>query len=160
MMERNETYHCRQPQALSTKSAAPCRILFVEDDADDRYLGKREMEASPLVSEVECFSDAMEFAGYLRAHGFYDRTVMCTPTVIVLDINLPGFSGLRILETLKTDVFLADIPVIIVSAELSYEAMHDAMELGADCICRKPISMDKIAPHLGNAWQRPAKEMP
>lgn len=142
------------------KNEDACCVLFIEDDADDRFLGKQEMESSPLVREVKCFASAAEFTRYLRDQGFYDHTVTCqTPTVIVLDLNMPNFSGLKLLESLKTDLFLGNIPMILVSSELSYETMHAAQGLCADGIFRKPVKMEKLAPYLRNGWRWPTPEM-
>jgi DNA-binding response OmpR family regulator len=53
------------------------------------------------------------------------------PDVIILDIMLPGISGLEILKKIKAETALRDIPVIIFSNRDSYEDKTQAQEFGA-----------------------------
>lgn len=139
---------------------AECRVLLVEDDEDDRIFGKAQLDACPQVSEVKCFGDGDELIRYMNEQGFDDHTVLCmTPTIIIVDLNMPRIDGFKILQRLKSDPFLSDIPVAVLSGQLNYETMHRAMELGADAILRKPLRTDKLTECLKHAWQWPTREM-
>lgn len=144
----------------NNKIQAECRVLLVEDDADDLAFGKAQLEACPQVSEVKCFADGDELIRYMNDQGFDDHTVMCmTPTIIIVDLNMPRIDGFKILQRLKSDPFLKEIPVAVLSGQLNYETMHRAMDLGADAILRKPLRTDKLSECLKHAWQWPTREM-
>jgi CheY-like chemotaxis protein len=152
----------KMTQAAERSGLPPerCRVLLVEDDADDQIFGRRELEASPFVEQVKCFSNGEDLIAYMRAQGFQDHTVLClTPTLIVIDLNMPRMDGFRILEMLKSDRFLEDMPVVVVSGQLSYETIRRALDLRADGVFRKPLSADKIRRFFSQAWQWPTKEM-
>lgn len=155
-MRNNNNPDREQDNAMQTE----CRVLLVEDDEDDRLYGKAQLEACPQVSEVRCFGDGDELIRYMTDQGFDDHTVMCmTPTIIIVDLNMPRIDGFRILQRVKSDPFLKEIPVAVLSGQLNYETMHRAMELGADAILRKPLRTDKLTECLKHAWQWPTREM-
>jgi CheY-like chemotaxis protein len=143
-----------------TTPTEPCRVFLVEDDPDDQMFSKRELESSELVQEVKVFSNGEDLISYMRDQGFQDHTVMCmTPTVIVVDLNMPKMDGFKILEMLKSDLFLEEIPVVVVSGELSYETIRRALDLRADGIFRKPMNVEKIQSFFSRGWQWPTREM-
>ena len=71
------------------------------------------------------------------------------PAAILLDLGLPGASGLELLQTLRQDPQLQPIKVIIVSAYS--ELMHQARQIGADAYLLKPINAGELLQTLENA---------
>lgn len=139
---------------------ARCRVLLVEDEEDDRLFSKHALEQSGHVQEVKCFGDGEELIKYMREQGFEDHTVLCmVPTVIIVDINMPRMNGFKVLERLKSDRFLEEIPVLVLSGQLDYETIRHALELRADGVLRKPLHVDKITEYLKHGWQWPTQEM-
>lgn len=137
-----------------------CRVFLVEDEFDDRELSRHTLQQSGLVSDVKCFSDGDELVDYMREQGFEDHTVMCmTPTVIIVDINMPRMNGFKVLERLKSDRFLEEIPVVVLSGQLDYATIRHALDLRADGVLRKPLNVDKITEYLRHGWQWPTQEM-
>lgn len=145
---------------IEEKSGTPCRIFLVEDDVDDRMLSKKRLEASPNVGEVRCFANGDELISYMQLEGFQDHSVMClVPTLILIDLNMPRMDGFGILEQLKGDPFLQEIPVVVVSGNASYENVQRAHQLKADGFFRKPLNVQKIQSFFARGWQWPAPEM-
>ncbi len=152
--------HIRHLENNLKKPVAPCRIFLVEDDMDDRTISKRKLEASEKVAEVVCFSDGGELIEYMKKEGFQDHSVMClVPTIILVDLNMPRMSGFDILKALKSDSFLQEIPVVVVSENASYENVRRAHELKADGFFRKPLSVQKVQSFFNRGWQWPTREM-
>lgn len=148
------------PSSEQNNKAGECRVLLVEDDEDDRIFSKSQLEASPLVAEVKCFADGDELMKYMNEQGFDDHTVLCmTPTIIIVDLNMPKIDGFKVLQRLKSDPFLEDIPVVALSGQLDYDKIRRAMDLGADAIIRKPLKVDKLAECLSHGWQWPTRDM-
>lgn len=59
--------------------------------------------------------------------------------LVLLDINLPGVSGLELLQQVKSDSVYKSIPVIIISAEEEDETLAKCFDLGASDYIKKPI---------------------
>lgn len=139
--------------------AVMCRVLLVEDDEDDRVFSKLTLESSGYVQEVRCFGDGEELVKFMREQGFEDQSVNCmVPTIVIVDINMPRMDGFKVLERLKADQFLEDIPVVVLSGELNYDAIRHALDLRADGVLRKPLNVQKVAEYLKHGWQWPAHD--
>jgi len=65
-----------------------------------------------------------------------------TPSVIFLDINMPGVDGFEILAYLRREPRLAGLPVIIVTSDDQPETTQRAMAAGANDVILKPVMMD------------------
>jgi len=85
--------------------------------------------------EVFVAQDAMQ-AGMLAL-----RT---SPAVMVLDINMPGGSGIEVLKRLRRSAKTQNIPVVVVSGSCDDDIQHVAMELGAVEFLRKPVDVDQL----------------
>lgn len=104
--------------------------MIIEDDRDT----------------VALFRHVLDFAGYkteiiLRGEKALERLSVVTPDVILLDLNLPGVSGMEILETIHSTPRLEDIPVIVITGH-SHMAM--GLQSQTDLILLKPVSVDQL----------------
>ena len=113
-----------------TETAAKT-VLICEDDANLRTLVRLA-----LGEEGYCFYEAPDGpSGLVLAR----RT---RPDLIVLDLMLPGRSGLDVLQELRTSTDLAETPVIVISA---WSHSDDAaVEAGADRFVAKPFDPDEL----------------
>ena len=95
----------------------------------------------------------------LQAHNFYPlwapdgRQAMAAarfhhPQAILLDLGLPGGAGFVVLERLKSNRSLSDIPVIVVTVRDRQEAEEKARRLGAAAYVTKPIQVDALMASL------------
>ncbi len=66
------------------------------------------------------------------------------PDLIVMDIKLPGLSGLEVIRRLKGDVDLRDIPVIAVTALARLEDEQMIRDAGFDEFLSKPFSVQSV----------------
>jgi signal transduction histidine kinase len=86
-----------------SQQSSPVRVLIVDDHEEDRYLIKGLLAACGRFEILEA-QDGNE--ALRRAH--HDR-----PHLIVLDLGLPDVSGFQVLDRLKVDEAIRDIPVIV-----------------------------------------------
>ena len=63
------------------------------------------------------------------------------PDILLLDLNLPGYSGLATLAELKGDPALRGIPVIILTTSKSQDEINHCYELGAAAVLNKPLRL-------------------
>ena len=66
------------------------------------------------------------------------------PQAILLDLGLPGGDGFLILERLKSNHLLSEIPVIVVTVRHRQEAEEKARQLGAVAYVSKPVQADEL----------------
>ncbi len=105
-------------------------IYCVEDDNSARDLMIYTLAASSF--EAEGFSDAK---------GLFDALEKRIPSLILLDIMLPGEDGISILKKLRSKPAWSDIPVIIASAKSTEYDKVIGLDLGADDYLAKPFGM-------------------
>ena len=72
------------------------------------------------------------------------------PDVVLLDIQMPGISGLEILRTLRADAELCQIPVIILTGSSDSETKLSALRAGATDLLAKPVHGEELIARLGN----------
>lgn len=114
------------------------RVLVVDDDASARDLIQRYLSREGFETHTAATgSEALRVARELK------------PSVITLDVLMPGMDGLAVLQTLKADPELSAIPVVMVST------MNDrslGVALGAADYLVKPIAKDKLLAIMGKYW--------
>jgi len=111
------------------------------------------MKTILLVEDDRRIVRALDFR--LKAHGFGVRTAFDAvnamnealsevPTVIVLDIYLPGGSGLMVGERLRHDVTTTDVPLIFITASRQPRFRERAAELSAAAFLEKPFTAGEL----------------
>ncbi len=108
------------------------RVLVVDDEPP-----LRELMVVALGGAFECDEapDGEEALRLLRAD---------TPDLVLLDVMLPGLSGLDVLREMRADDELRDVPVVVVSAWQTPEDIERAVECGADRFLTKPFSPEAL----------------
>ncbi|MBF0248179.1 MAG: PAS domain-containing protein [Alphaproteobacteria bacterium] len=113
---------------------AGLRVLYVEDNIDNRLLMTRILEQIPHL-EILCSDTAEEGLTLIRK---------TKPSIVFMDIRLPDTSGLDVIQTLKSDRKLRDIPVIAVSANAMQTDIDEAMTSGFNDYITKPYEVGEI----------------
>ena len=73
------------------------------------------------------------------------------PHLVLLDLNLPGLSGLDVLAILKADEKLSSIPVVIFSSSSHEQDRKKSFALGAKQYITKPNTFDEVVEALRSA---------
>ena len=76
------------------------------------------------------------------------------PDLVLLDVMLPGSSGLQVLETMRNDEQLRDIPVIVVSAWQTADDRANAATAGADDFLGKPFELEELTDAVSTLLER------
>jgi two-component system OmpR family response regulator len=118
----------------------PPRVLVIDDeDAAREALARGLREAGCVVVEAADGPRGLDAA-------LADR-----PDIIVLDLMLPGLSGERLLERLRT---VSAVPVIVVSAKREEDDRVTALDLGADDYLVKPFSVRELLARIRAVLRR------
>ena len=80
------------------------------------------------------------------------------PELILLDVMMPGMSGIEVLRHLRADHTTHEIPVIFVSADTSEQTQLDGLELGADDYLTKPVVGTVLRARVKNILARKRNE--
>ncbi len=80
-----------------------------------------------------------------------DRFRELKPDIVLLDLMLPGLSGLDVLKRIRAE---SEVPVIILSAKDSEADIVTALELGADDYVTKPYSLRELLARIRAAMRR------
>ncbi len=105
-------------------------IYIVEDDADIRELETYALKNSGY--DIQSFGECTSF---------FKACVAQKPDLVILDVMLPDFDGLSVLEKLRKDAVTKSIPVIMVTAKGSEMDKVKGFDLGADDYITKPFSV-------------------
>ena len=116
---------------------AETRILLVDDSDDDIFLVREAFKDSGIAHRLDAISDGEEAMSFLREDG--NR-----PDVVLLDINMPRFSGFDVLEWVQSDPQLRDIPVVMLTTSDQPEDIRRATEGGARDYFRKPVEFSGL----------------
>jgi len=107
-------------------------ILLVEDSPTDVMMTREALDYYKVLNPLHVVDDGVEAMKYLRREGKYSAAPR--PGLIILDLNLPRKSGREVLEDVKADPELMNIPVVVAR---SY-GLH------ANCYITKPVDFTKF----------------
>jgi signal transduction histidine kinase/ActR/RegA family two-component response regulator len=123
------------------ENAARHTLLYVEDNPANLLLVEQIIEDHPDIRMLSA-RDAKRGIALARAH---------LPDVILMDINLPGISGIDALKILREDPATAHIPVVALSAHAMLRDIEKGLEAGFFRYLTKPIKVSDFMSALGDA---------
>ena len=134
----------------------PLTILLVEDDAAHAELIARCFEQHQVANRLYHVSNGEDAMDFLYQRDRY-ADVQCSPRphLVLLDLRLPGTSGLEVLGFIKADSGLRSIPVVVVTTSDEQADMADAYQQHVNSYLVKPLSFDKFSQlmrDLGFYW--------
>jgi CheY-like chemotaxis protein len=114
---------------------------LADDDPDDRELVIEALRDAKVSVEIQTVMDGEELTDYLFHRGSYaDKKDLPTPSLILLDLNMPKKDGREVLQEIKRSPHLAKIPVVILSTSCSQDEIMRSYHLGANSFITKPIT--------------------
>jgi CheY-like chemotaxis protein len=112
------------------------KIVLVEDNPDNRLLILAILNRLYEVAEYETGSEAL--AGMAQER----------PDLVLLDISLPGMDGGEVLEKIRADEKLRDLPVVALTAHAMVGDREKLLGLGFDGYIAKPIVDEALLPGI------------
>jgi CheY-like chemotaxis protein len=109
-------------------------VLSVEDNDANYALVRRLLESTGLwrVERARNVDEALE------------RLAAERPVVVLLDIDLPGRSGLDLARTMKASETWRSIPLVVVSASVMKHEEDEARAIGCEYFVAKPFDIDRL----------------
>jgi CheY-like chemotaxis protein len=130
--------------------------MLVEDNPDHILLIRRAIQDLDGEHGVETVDDGERAIELLRSA---DEL----PDLILLDINMPGYSGFDVLTRLRADARLKRIPVVMLTSSEADADIARAYELGASGYISKPSHFQDLRAVLGNTmlyWSAMKRHQP
>ena len=115
-------------------------VLLVEDDPGDARLTLEALGECEVRANLHVVEDGETAISYLHKKDKYVKANR--PDLILLDLNLPRMDGHQVLNKVKNDANLCEIPVVILTTSQSPDDIAHAYGLHANCYVTKPMDLD------------------
>ena len=138
----NESFELMQPAPNAT-------VFVVDDDASVRDALAWLLRSRRLLSEG--FAGAEEFDAFL-GRGFVPRQPCC----VLLDVRMPGMSGLSLFDKIAERGLVDVLPVIFLTGHADVPTAVDMVKRGAFDFCEKPFSDNALVDRIEEALARSA----
>lgn len=139
---------------MSNPAACPAvKILLVDDNPGDIRLTREALKEGNIHHHLRIAMSGDEALTMLRHSRSDERAPL--PDMILLDLNLPGKSGLEVLAEIKADDVLKKIPVVMLTTSGDAQDIQTAYDCHANCYIVKPVELDKfiqVIKSLENFW--------
>ena len=119
--------------AAQTRPAIRHRILLVEDERDIRELVRYSLEQEGLIVDEAADADTA-----------LERIGRRAPDLMVLDVMLPGMSGLELCRRMRAQPATAAMPILMLTAKGAEVDRVLGLEMGADDYVVKPFSPREV----------------
>lgn len=158
-----------QGELMLSDSRKTCFILSLPLKSTKSINSEEETEAeatlTPSDKEIILIADDnREFREYLASKLSGTYNTICVSDgkaawkvlqednidLLVSDISMPEMTGLELCQTIRKDIELSHVPIIIISARVSIESKIQAMEAGADIYIEKPFDLEYLRSSVKN----------
>ncbi len=109
------------------------KIYVIEDDPDIAELVQFNLEKEGFVAKIESDGE--------KAYNMITEKI---PDLIILDLSLPGMSGIEVCKYLRENARTKDIPIIMLTARSQEIDKIIGFEMGADDYITKPFSVREL----------------
>ena len=113
-------------------------VLLVEDDRVDAMTVKRALKEIRVANPLVIVGNGEEALAYLRNP---DNE---TPSIILLDLNMPRMGGIEFLEITKQDAQLRRLPVIVLTTSKEQQDKLGSFDLGVAGYMVKPVDYQQF----------------
>ena len=109
--------------------------------------------ADDYVDACEMYSEGLRFLGFRVVTAFDGRAAVDAarhhkPDIVLLDIRMPGLTGIEALGVLKTDPAFTNVPIVALTAHALPDERESARRAGFYAFIAKPILPEQLAEHL------------
>ena len=127
---------------METPPALPLRIIVVEDNPVDVYLMRWVLTAHELPYDLHVIDNADQAMNYFDKLAQQDHRR--SPTLILLDLNLPQRDGRELLQRVRSIPAGSDMQVVIVTGSNNPADRRETLAMGADAYFVKPYHLNEF----------------
>jgi CheY-like chemotaxis protein len=130
-------------------------ILLADDSVDDELFFKHVIKSAGVENPIQVVRDGKQAIAYLQGEGVYaDRQLFPEPTVLFLDLLMPGVDGWEVLKWLQTQS-KKNLLVVVLAGSSQRRKLQEAYKMGADSFLFKPFDKAELNGLIQNwpdAW--------
>jgi len=115
---------------------------MVDDNPGDIRLTQEALRDAKMNVNMSVVMDGISALAFLNRQGAYENAP--EPDLILLDLNLPLKSGFEILDEIKQDKHLRQIPVVILTSSQAERDIVKSYNLHANAYVTKPVDLDQF----------------
>lgn len=130
-------------QELNRNQKLEAKILIVDDDR--HVLAALSTLLVPWGFQVKTLADPQQF---------WQTLATTVPDLLILDIEMPGFSGIELCQVVRGDRRWSGLPVLFLSSHNDREIVHQVFTVGADDYVQKPIIEPELIARILNRLER------
>lgn len=130
----HELHRTQKPEA---------KILIVDDDR--QVLKALSALLIPWGFQVKTLAEPRHF---------WQTLAIAVPDLLILDVEMPGFSGIELCQVVRSEPRWADLPVLFLSGHNDREIIHQVFTVGADDYVQKPIIEPELIARILNRLER------
>ena len=138
-------------------------ILLIEDSPTDAQIVGRALREGRIPHRLTLLSDGAEALDYLDRLLMPETPTQLYPSLVLLDLNLPGPDGVQVLARIKGEPALKAIPVIVLTTSQRDEDVWRIYQGGANTYVAKPgdyPSYRRLVDLINEYWQNLAQLPP
>src|SRR5690349_18805344 len=126
-------------------------FLLVEDNADDVVLIRRAFAAAQMLNPLVVVRNGEEAMAYFMGLGPYkNRSEYPLPSLVLLDLKLPGMTGIEFLKWLRAQPQIGTTRVVMLTSSNLTRDVNDAYQAGANSFLVKPSDFENFV-QIGSA---------
>jgi CheY-like chemotaxis protein len=125
-----------------TRRSDSRNVLLVEDNPGDTRLVEEAFREVPIDATLYTVPDGEEMLEFLYQRE--DHEAAPFPDLVLLDLNLPSTHGTELLERIREDPELGQLPVVILTSSSDREDIRDCYRNNANAYLTKPTDHDEI----------------
>lgn len=134
----------------------PLNIILIEDNIDHADLIMNVFKENAINGFIFHIQDGEDALDFMYRRGKYSNSLSSPrPDLILLDLRLPKIDGIEVLQTIKNDVSLHQIPVVVLTTSDAESDIALAYENNANSYLVKPVDFSKLSKllkSLGYYW--------
>jgi CheY-like chemotaxis protein len=120
-------------------------VLYADDDENDQFLMERAFEKLQLAYPLKTVADGKQAIAYMAGSPPYtDREKNPLPSLVMLDLSMPGKTGHDVLQWIRTQPNLSRLPVVVLTSSNQESDIHRAYLLGANGFMIKPGDPEEL----------------
>jgi CheY-like chemotaxis protein len=120
-------------------------IIIVEDDPGHSKLIEKNLRRGGLENPIKAFENGQLVLDYLKNRDNFQDHPVNQSILVLLDINMPIMNGVELLQTLKQDNKLREIPVIMLTSTDDQREIDECYSLGCNLYVPKPVEFDRFS---------------
>lgn len=132
----------------------PQKMLLIDDDPNDVELFQLAIQDLRYIRTLDILNDGVQAIAYLLG-STTQSPVNELPRFVLMDLKLPGLTGIEVLRIIRNHPSTRLLPVVIMTSSAEESDLTDCYNLGVNSYVIKPIDFQQfrgLAQQVGSYW--------